>query len=113
MTRFSTGGFPVSKGWVDDRGVSSDAFKPRPDDKTGLSVYRAKFLSVEDAAKGPSKYGYYVLAMRAEDLRAEGVEIVSRPQDELPGHAESFAHEVGLLIRPCYVSFFSTTQMLR
>lgn len=79
---------PVSQGWVSEHGVSMNAFKPRPDDDTGLSVYRARFLSVEQAAKGISKYGYYVLALRAGDLRAAEIEVVPKPQDDRPGHAE-------------------------
>lgn len=75
-------------GWVDQHGVRPDAFEPRKDDDTGLSVFRARFVSLEDAANGPSKRGYFVLAMRAGELRATGIEIVSMPQDDLPGHAE-------------------------
>ncbi|MGH7137892.1 MAG: hypothetical protein ACREHD_19250, partial [Pirellulales bacterium] len=52
---------PVSQGWVTEHGISMNSFKPRPDDDTGISVYRARFLSVEQAAKGLSKQGYYVL----------------------------------------------------
>lgn len=59
-----------------------NAFKPRRDDDTGLSVYRARFLSVE------SKQGYYVLALHVGELRDEGIAIVPRPLDDLPGHAE-------------------------
>jgi hypothetical protein len=87
---------PVSQGWVDERGVSMNAFKPRPDDETGISVYRARFLSLEDAAKGLSKHGYYVLALRSGDLRAAGIDIVPKPEADLPGHAElpSLAYHV-------------------
>ena len=45
---------PVSKGWIDEHGVRPDAFEPRADDDTGLSVYRARFVRMEDAAKGLS-----------------------------------------------------------
>ncbi|HEX5446778.1 MAG TPA: hypothetical protein VFW87_23370 [Pirellulales bacterium] len=79
---------PASKGWIDEHGVSPDAFEPRVDDVSGLSVYRARFVSLQDAARGLSKQGYYVLAMRAGDLRAVGIDIVPKPQDLLPGHAE-------------------------
>ena len=79
---------PVSKSWIDEYGVRPDAFEPRADDDTGLSVYRAKFISLEDAARGLSKRGYYVLAMRAGNLRAAGIEVVPMPLDDLPGHAE-------------------------
>src|SRR5487761_1850544 len=79
---------PVSKGWIDEYGVRPDAFESRADDDTGLSVYRAMFVSLEDAAKGLNKRGYYVLAMRAGDLRAAGIDVVPLPHDDLPGHAE-------------------------
>lgn len=79
---------PVSKGWIDEHGISPDAFEPRMDDDTGISVYRARFVTVEDAAKGLGKRGYYVLAMRAGDLRAAGIHVVPMPHDDLPGHAE-------------------------
>lgn len=79
---------PVSKGWIDEHGIRPDAFEPRLDDGTGISVYRARFVSLEDAAMGLSKRGYYVLAMRAGDLRAAGIDVVPVPHDDLPGHAE-------------------------
>lgn len=79
---------PVSKGWIDEHGVWPDAFEPRVDDHTGLSVYRARFVSLEDAAKGQSKWGYFVLELRAGDLRSMGIDVVAMPNDDLPGHAE-------------------------
>ena len=51
-------------------------------------AYRARFVSLDDAARGLSKQGYYVLALRAADLRAAGIDIVPKPQGDLPGHAE-------------------------
>lgn len=45
-------------------------------------------MGVEDAAKGPSKKGYYVLTLRAGELRAARIEIVPKPQDDVPAHAE-------------------------
>lgn len=76
---------PVSQGWVLERGVSMNAFKPRPDDATGISLYRARFVSLEQAAKGLSKQGYYLLVLRAGDLRgwdrnrAEAIRRLARP----------------------------------
>lgn len=43
---------PISQGWINEHGVSMNAFKPRPDEDTGISVYRTRFLTIEDAAKG-------------------------------------------------------------
>lgn len=51
-------------------------------------MIHAVCVSLEQAAKGLSKQGYYLLALRAGDLRAAGIEIVPKPQDGLPGHAE-------------------------
>jgi len=79
---------PVSKEWVDEHGVSAEAFAPRKDDVTGLSVYRARFLRLEDAARGASKRGYYVIELRAGDLKREGIRLVPAPVDDTPGHAE-------------------------
>lgn len=79
---------PVSRGWYDTNGLSPEAFEPRPDETTGISVYRAKYKSLEEAAKGKSKQGYYVAVFRAGDLRANGIQVVPRPAQDEPGHAE-------------------------
>jgi hypothetical protein len=71
---------PVSKGWYDAHGVSPEAFDPREDETTGISVYRAKHKSIEDAAKGMSKKGYYVAVLRVGDLRQHGIQVVLRPE---------------------------------
>lgn len=79
---------PVSKRWYDVHGVSPEAFDPRPDEMTGISVYRSKYKRIEDAAKGLSKQGYYVAVLRAGDLRGHGIEAAPRPEADDPGHAE-------------------------
>jgi hypothetical protein len=79
---------PVSKGWYDSNGLSPVAFDPRPDETTGISVFRAKYKSLEDAAKGLSKKGYYVAVYRAGDLRSHDIQVVPRPLTDDPGHAE-------------------------
>ncbi|HVA48906.1 MAG TPA: hypothetical protein VNH11_21245 [Pirellulales bacterium] len=80
---------PVSTGWVKSVDeVLPEAFQPRRDDTTGLSVFRAKFRKLDETARGASKHGYYVLELRAGDLRAAGIEIVPKPDDDAPGHAE-------------------------
>jgi len=65
-----------------------DAFRPNQNDMTGLSVYRAKFKSVEEAAQGREGKSYYVAVLRTGDLRARGIEVVPRPIAGDPGHAE-------------------------
>jgi hypothetical protein len=79
---------PVSKRWYDADGVSPEAFDPRPNETTGISVSRAKYKSIEQAAKGPSKQGYYVAVLRAGDLRQNSLQVVPRPEPDDPGHAE-------------------------
>lgn len=81
---------PVSTDWYDPAAetLSPKAFNPREEDKTGLSLTRAKFLSVEDAARGMSKKGYYVAVLRAGDLRKCGIVVVQQgdlSHAELPG----------------------------
>ncbi len=56
---------PVSKGWHDDAGLSPEAFDPRPNEESGISVYRANFITIEKAAQGKSKQGYWVAVLRA------------------------------------------------
>lgn len=80
---------PVSKGWYSAGGLSPEAFEPRDDEDTGISVYRSKYKSLPDAAKGLSKRGYYVAVIRASDLIAKGIDIAPRPiLPDDPGHAE-------------------------
>jgi hypothetical protein len=89
---------PRTTGWYDPQTdlVASQAFRPTKRDTTGLSVTRAKsdahpeFRSAaEDAAAGGNPSGYYVAVVRVGDLRAYGIDVVSKPElPEHPGHAE-------------------------
>lgn len=79
---------PVSMKWVTQEDVKPEAFRPREEDTTGLSVSRKKFLTVEQAAKGTSKQGYYVLELRAGDMRKSGIDVEPRPIEQTPGHSE-------------------------
>lgn len=87
---------PVSKPWYANGQLSPEAFDPRPDETTGISVYRAKYKTIEDAAKGKGKKGYFVAIFRTRDLRQRGIEVVPRPihpedprhPEYDPGHAE-------------------------
>jgi hypothetical protein len=89
---------PRSTGWYDPAAdiVDPRAFRPPERDTTGLSVSRAKsdahpdFRSAaEDAAAGGNASGYYVAVLRVGDLRAHGIDVVSKPElPENPGHAE-------------------------
>ena len=83
---------PRSSGWHDpaiDAQPSPLAFRPRDDDTTGLSIVRGEpFNTVEGAAHGPSKKGYYVAVLRAGDLRQRGIVIEPKPIPGIRGHAE-------------------------
>jgi hypothetical protein len=63
--------------------LSDQAFAPHKImHVTGLSVSRAKFKSLEEAALGRPGKSYFVATLRAGDLRKRGIEVVPRP--ELP-----------------------------
>jgi len=79
---------PVSKGWYSSGGLSSQAFQPRDDETTGISFSRAKYKTVEEAAKGKGKQRYYVAEFVAGELTANGIDVVPRPTLDDPGHAE-------------------------
>lgn len=79
---------PVSTGWYSKGTLSPEAFDPRKEETTGISLYRAKYKSIEEAAKGKSKSGYYVAVFRAGDLRQNGIDVVPRPSPDDPGHGE-------------------------
>ena len=81
---------PVSMGWYAVDRLSPQAFGPRKDETTGISVFRAKYRSIREAAAGKSKKGYYVAVLRVGDLRQRGIEVVPRP--ELPDGQYELAH---------------------
>ena len=65
------------------------AFHPRKDDKTGISVFRAKYVTPEQLAQSGRGKRYYVAVLRVGDLRNHGLEVVPRIEGHaLPGHAE-------------------------
>jgi len=65
---------------------SPEVFRPRDRDKNGLSLDRAKDVTLQEAATPPdgSQRKYLVARVRAEDLRKEGM-IVELDPDK-PGH---------------------------
>lgn len=83
---------PVSQHWYDpaaDPHPLLQAFRPRTDDVTGLSVVRGEpYNTAEQAAQGPSKSGYYVAVLRVGALRAHGIDVLPRPIAGVQGHAE-------------------------
>jgi hypothetical protein len=63
------------------------AFRPRESDTTGLSISRAKYLA-PDRLPNPRGKPYYVAVLKAGDLRAMGITVVSKPVPDNLGHAE-------------------------
>lgn len=80
-----------ASGWYDptsDRPVAWLAFKPNENDVSGLSVWRAKYRSAAETATIGAQPGrrYFVLALRAGELRRVGVSIVPSPGEGGVGH---------------------------
>ena len=73
---------PASTGWFDtvSQTLKADAFGPHKiQDLTGLSVTRAKFKSIEQAAQGrPGKF-YYVAVLCAGALRQANIRVAPQP----------------------------------
>jgi hypothetical protein len=66
------------------------AFRPTPDDTTGISIYRAGETSPEEivAASRKPPNEYCVVRLPVEALRAMGLTIVPEPDPDMPtGHA--------------------------
>lgn len=67
---------------------SPRAFHAGKRDKTGISMFRKKFATVEDVARNDRGKRYYIAVLRAGDLCANGIKVVPRPQEDRPGHVE-------------------------
>ena len=80
----------IPKTYYGVEGVSTDAFRPRDNDTTGLSFSRDKYKSAKEAAKSVERpeNKYYVAKYRAGDLRKAGMTISPRPLPDDPGHCE-------------------------
>jgi len=68
--------------------LSPEAFRPLRHDETGISVDRAKYRTVREAAEGRNRKGYVVAVLRVGDIRRAGLDVVRRPMASNPGHAE-------------------------
>jgi hypothetical protein len=82
---------PVSQGWYNPdmtHPLSPKAFRPQRHDLTGLSVSRAKYRTVQDAAQGREGKSYYVAVLRAGDLRSHCIRVEPRPREGDLGHSE-------------------------
>mgnify|MGYP001585539532 CR=1 FL=1 len=66
---------PVSQGWYDPENElppSPKAFRPNEArDKTGLSVFRARYVTVRDLTQNRSGNRYYIAVLRTGDLRKQ------------------------------------------
>lgn len=66
---------------------SPQAFRPRKDDTSGLSLTREKYHTPEEAAaSGRAGKQYFVALVRVGDLRASGIRVEPDPTDEASGH---------------------------
>lgn len=85
---------PASMGWFDPATgmVKPEAFAPhKTQDVTGLSVSRAKYKTIEEAARGRPGKSYFVAVLNAGDLYCKGISIAPRPETPDgydPAHAE-------------------------
>jgi hypothetical protein len=65
------------------------AFGPhKKRDTTGVSLSRAKYKTIEEAALGQPGKTYYIAVLRASDVRQAGMTIDPRPTPDDPGHSE-------------------------
>jgi hypothetical protein len=64
------------------------AFRPRKDDKTGISVFRAKYTTPKQVAMDGCSERYYVAVLCAGDIRANGLDVIPNVSGHAPGHAE-------------------------
>ncbi len=82
---------PVACGFYDpllDAKPSPIAFRPTQQDRTGLSIYREKYKSIEQVGCGRAGKKYFVAVLNAGDLRQLGMDVVPRPLENDPGHCE-------------------------
>ena len=85
----------VLKQWHDafppfpDARIDRQAFRPTPDDTTGLSVSRALFVEPEqlDRDKNGNPGRYYIARLHVEKILGLGLSVEPDPMDWPPGHA--------------------------
>ncbi len=71
-----------------DPAVTPLAFKPTKNDTSGLSIFRAKYISIEKVAENDRDKKFFVAVLKAGDLRLHGLIVVPSPLPNSPGHAE-------------------------
>lgn len=67
---------------------SPEAFSPRTYDKTGISLFRAKYTTPQDVAQNDRGKRYWVAVLRAGNLRANGLQVLPKAEGHPTGHAE-------------------------
>ncbi len=80
---------PASTQWYELASgfLKPESFAPHKTNESGLSVSRAKYVSIAEAARGRPGKSYYIAVLRAGDLRQAGIEVVPEPRPGDPGHA--------------------------
>lgn len=78
----------IPKIWYDDKEIDSEAFLPhRENDTSGISLFRAKYHTIEFAALSPRPNRiYYVASVQAQNLQNIGLTIIPDPLPEKIGH---------------------------
>lgn len=67
--------------------VDGYAFRPQEgQDSEGLSLSREKYISPQELVNQKFSDAYYVVRVKAGDLRELGMELQPDPLDEKPGH---------------------------
>jgi hypothetical protein len=83
---------PASAKWFDPTvtpPLSPQAYRPRENDLTGISLYRAKGIAPEAiAARGRPGKSFYVATLRYGDLQDAKIEVVDSNDPKDPGHVE-------------------------
>jgi len=59
--------------------VPPAVFEPKPNDTDGLSLFRAKYITKEEAARRRKGRGICVVAIKAGDLIKAGISIIPDP----------------------------------
>lgn len=88
---------PKSQPWYDPHGDDSHpkwaAYQPNKRDVTGISLVRARFKTIEEAARGAEGKEYFIAKLRASDLIALGLTLRTDAEVELePGDEPDIAH---------------------
>lgn len=71
------------------------AFRPREEDTTGLSVFRAKYVTPRELTANERGARYFIACFLASDLRAHGIIVEPRPLPNALGHAEFISLRYG------------------